>query len=166
VTQIADQPAVHRLPAELVSSALFLLKKLGMAAKEQGFEAYEEAGLHPYHHAILAVLDEGSRETQGAIAEALDYDKGQLVGFLDELEGDGLIERKRDTVDRRRQTVTITPTGRKRLEQLRKLSQQLEDDFLTPLNTTERRQLHELLLKVATEHLPNCQLTKFASSSS
>ena len=160
---MAEQPAVHRLPAELVSSALFLLKRLGMAAKEQSFEAYEEAGLHPYHYAILAVLGEGSRETQGAIAEALDYDKGQLVGFLDELEGDGLIERKRDTVDRRRQAVTITPAGRKTLEQLRTLSAQLEDDFLTPLNATERRQLHELLLKVATEHLPNCQLTKFAS---
>jgi DNA-binding MarR family transcriptional regulator len=166
VTQIAEQPAVHRLPEELVSSALFLLKKLGMAAKEQSFETYEEAGLHPYHHAILAVLDEGSRETQGAIAEALDYDKGQLVGFLDELEGDSLIERKRDTVDRRRQTVTITPAGRKRLAQLRTLSQQLEDSFLTPLSVSERVQLHELLLKVATEHLPNCQLTNFASGSS
>ena len=166
MAQIAEQPAVHRLPAELVSSALFLLKRLGMAAKEQSFEAYEEAGLHPYHYAILAVLDEGSRETQGAIAEALDYDKGQLVGFLDELEGDGLIERKRDTVDRRRQAVTITPAGRTTLEQLRKLSAQLEDDFLTPLNAAERKQLHDLLLKVATEHLPNCGLTKFASGTS
>lgn len=166
MAQIAEQPAVHRLPEELVSSALFLLKKLGITAKEQGFEAYEEAGLHPYHHAILAVLDEGSRETQGAIAEALDYDKGQLVGYLDELEGDGLIERKRDTVDRRRQTVTITPAGRKTLAQLRKLSQQLEDDFLTPLSASERKQLHALLLRVATEHLPNCQLSKFASGDS
>jgi DNA-binding MarR family transcriptional regulator len=166
MTQTAEQPAVHRLPAELVSSALFLLKKLGITAKEQGFEAYEAAGLHPYHHAILAVLDEGSRETQGAIAAALDYDKGQLVGFLDELEGDGLIERKRDTVDRRRQTVTITSAGRKTLEQLRTLSQQLEDEFLTPLNASERKQLHELLLRVATEHLPNCQLSQFASGSS
>lgn len=166
MAQIAEQAAVHRLPAELVSSALFLLKRLGMAAKEQSFEAYEEAGLHPYHYAILAVLDEGSRETQGAIAEALDYDKGQLVGFLDELEGDGLIERKRDTVDRRRQAVTITPAGRKTLEQLRKLSAQLEDDFLTPLSAAERERLHELLLKVATEHLPNCQLTQFASGTS
>jgi DNA-binding MarR family transcriptional regulator len=163
MTETAEQPAVHRLPAELVSSALFLLKRLGMTAKEQSFEAYEEAGLHPYHHAILAVLDEGSRETQGAIAKALDYDKGQLVGFLDELEGDGLIERKRDTVDRRRQAVTITPAGRKTLERLRTLSKQLEDDFLTPLNASERKQLHELLLRVATEHLPNCQLTTFAS---
>jgi DNA-binding MarR family transcriptional regulator len=166
MTEAAVQPAVHRLPAELVSSPLFLLKRLGMTAKEQAFDAYEEAGLHPYHYAILAVLDEGSRETQGAIAAALDYDKGQLVGFLDELEGDGLIERKRDTVDRRRQAVTITPAGRKTLDQLRKLQQQLEDDFLTPLSAAERKQLHELLLKVATEHLPNCQLTQFSSGNS
>src|SRR5947209_5182460 len=80
----------QRVPKELVSSALFLLKRLGMKAKEQSFGAYEEAGLHPYHHAILAVLDEGSQETQGAIADALGYDKGQLVGLLDELEDGGL----------------------------------------------------------------------------
>lgn len=136
-----------------------------MTAKEQSHEAYEEAGLHPYHHAILAVLDEGSRETQGAIAETLAYDKGQLVGLLDELEGDGLIERRRDTVDRRRQLVSITPAGRKTLERLRGLSKELEDDFLTPLSASERKQLHALLLRVASEHLPNCQLSKFASGS-
>ena len=67
-TTTLKQPP-QRIPEELVSSALFLLKRLGMAAKEQSFEAYEAAGLHPYHHAILAVLDEGSRETQGAIAD-------------------------------------------------------------------------------------------------
>ena len=74
-----------RLPEELVSSALFLLKRLGMSAKERSFSAYEELGLHPYHHAILAVLDEGTRETQGSIADSLGYDRGQLVGLLDEL---------------------------------------------------------------------------------
>ncbi len=139
---------------------MFLLKRLGMAAKEQSFEAYEEAGLHPYHHAILAVLDEGSRETQGAIADALGYDKGQLVGLIDELEGDGLVERRRDTIDRRRQLVTITPAGRKMLARLRLLSQELENDFLTPLSSSERRELHGLLLRVASEHLPNCPLKK------
>src|SRR3954447_15417413 len=60
------------------------------------FDAYEEAGLHPYHHAILALLDQGSRETQGAIVDALRYDKGQLVGLLDELEETDLVERPRD----------------------------------------------------------------------
>src|SRR6476469_8200799 len=51
-----------RLPQELMSSALFLLKRLGMSAKERSFSAYEELGLHPYHHAILAVLVERRRD--------------------------------------------------------------------------------------------------------
>ena len=156
MTETVEQQSTPRLPSELVSSALFLLKKLGMAAKEQSMDAYEEAGLHPYHHAILALLDEDSRETQGAIAEALGYDKGQLVGLLDELEGDGLVERRRDTVDRRRQTVTITTAGRKTLESLRALSLEIEADFLAPLSAAERKELHGLLLRIASARLPNC----------
>src|SRR2546423_14956090 len=39
------------LPAELVASATFLLKRLGYAAKEQAMAAYQQTGLHPYHHA-------------------------------------------------------------------------------------------------------------------
>src|SRR5947207_15916623 len=119
---VANPPLMQRYPEELVSSALFLLKRLGMKAKEQSFDAYEEAGLHPYHHAILAVLDEGSRETQGAIADALGYDKGQLVGLLDELEDVGLVHRQRDQADRRRQIVQMMPAGRKMLDKLRRLS--------------------------------------------
>jgi DNA-binding MarR family transcriptional regulator len=145
-------------PDELLASAMFLLKRLGMAAKERTMPAFEEAGLHPYHHAILAVLDEGSRETQGSIADALGYDKSQLVGLLDELEGEGLIERRRDTTDRRRQIVRITPAGRKTLEKLRRISRQLEDEFLAPLDAAERRELHELLLRLGRRHLPNCRL--------
>src|SRR5262249_20869899 len=105
MSQTAPQPMAGRFPEELVSSSLFLLKRLGMSRKEQSFEAFEEAGLHPYHHAILAVLDEGSRATQGAIADALGYDKGQLVGLLDELEEARLVVRQRDPADRRRQIV-------------------------------------------------------------
>ncbi len=89
-----QQPIPHGFPDELVASGLFLLKRLGMSAKENSLAAYEETGLHPYHHAILAVLDEGQRETQGAIGEALGYDKSQLVGLIDELEEAGLIERQ------------------------------------------------------------------------
>ena len=63
MTEIETKPIPQRFPEELVSSALFLLKRLGMTAKERSFVAYSEAGLHPYHHAILAVLDEGSLAT-------------------------------------------------------------------------------------------------------
>src|SRR6476646_1144739 len=150
------KPIPHRFPEELVSSTLFLLKRLGMAAKEQSFAEYAELGLHPYHHAILAVLDEGTRETQGSIADSLGYDRGQLVGLLDELEAAGLVVRRRDPADRRRHVVEMTATGRKTLAKLRALSKSLEEGFLEPLDERERKVLHSLLLELAEEHLPTC----------
>src|SRR5690348_14375904 len=127
-----------------------------MAAKEISLERYEGAGLHPYHHAILAVLDEGTRETQGSIADSLGYDRGQLVGLLDELEEAGLIERRRDPSDRRRHVVEMTAKGRKTLAKLRALWKSLEEEFLAPLDERERKVLHTLLLELAEEHLPTC----------
>src|SRR5436190_16014384 len=147
---------VPQLPEELVASATFLIKKLGFAAKEGSMKAYEGTGLHPYHHAILLVLDERSAETQGSIADSLGYDRGQLVGLLDELEERGLIERKRDPDDRRRQLVRLTPDGKRTLKELRALSKQLEDDFLEPLDAKDRAALHALLLRLAEKHEPRC----------
>src|SRR6266566_2977299 len=111
-----------QLPEELVASATFLLKRLGFTVKEKTMEAYEGTGLHPYHHAILLVLGERSRETQGSIADALGYDRGQLVGLLDELEERGLVERRRDPNDRRRHLVSLTSDGKRTLQKLRALS--------------------------------------------
>src|SRR5438552_14310614 len=155
-----DNPLrVTRLPQELVDSPTFLLKRLGYAAKEQAMGAYEETGLHPYHHAILIVLGEGSPETQGSIADTLGYDRGQLVGLLDELEERGLVERRRDPHDRRRHLVRLTPDGKRALQKLRTLSRQIEDEFLAPLNETDRRKLHTLLLRLAEKHEPRCAIS-------
>lgn len=156
VTTDASRGLSPRLPEELASSTTFLLKRLGFAAKEQALEAYEQAGLHPYHHAVLAVLDEGSRETQGAIADALGYDRGQLVGLLDELEERGLVERQRDPSDRRRQSVRITPQGKRALARLRTLALELEDDFLANLDERQRAVLRDLLRELASRHVPHC----------
>jgi MarR family transcriptional regulator, lower aerobic nicotinate degradation pathway regulator len=146
----------QKLPEELVSSTTFLLKRLGFAAKERGMAAYEREDVHPYHYAILLALEEGGHETQGAIADALGYDRGQLVGLLDELEERGLIERRRDPNDRRRHLVQMTAGGKHKLRRLRTLARELEDDFLEPLDAAEREQLHGLLLKLAEKHEPSC----------
>jgi DNA-binding MarR family transcriptional regulator len=156
VTPTATQNVSGRLPSELVDSTSFLLKRLGMLAKERGFAAYENAGFTPYQHAALLVLDEGSRETQGEIADVLGYDRGQLVGILDELEERGLIERKRDPNDRRRHLVSMTPAGRKALARLRALARKMDDDYLAPLSDDEREALHTLLLRLAEVHEPRC----------
>ena len=148
-TKRAVQP-----PRELVKSSSFLLKRLGFAIKERTFQAFEEAGVSPYHHGVLCTLDEKPRETQGAIADALGYDRSWLVGLLDDLEEQGLIERKRDPADRRRHLVSLRPEGKQKLEELRAISRRVEDEFLAPLDRDQREQLHDLLLTVARHHDP------------
>ena len=149
--------ALPRFPEELVASTAFLLKRLGFTAKEQAMHAYEATGLSPYHHAILIALEEDSHETQRSIADALGYDRGQLVGLLDEMEERDLIERRRDPSDRRRQVVEMTSEGKRALEQLRGVAQRLEDELLSPLDAAEQEQLHALLLRLAEHHLPHCK---------
>jgi DNA-binding MarR family transcriptional regulator len=145
-----------RLPAELVASNVFLLKRLGFAAKSRSLEVYEREGLNPYHYAILALLDEGVPETQAAIADALGYDRGTLVGLLDELEEKSLVERRRDPDDRRRHVVRLTAAGKRTLGRLRTCARRLEEEFLAPLDAAERKRLHELLLELAGRHEPRC----------
>src|SRR5438093_5082061 len=131
---------IARLPRQLVGSTTFLLKRLGFAAKERSMSAYEQVGLHPYHHAVLIALGEGSHETQGSIADALGYDRGQLVGLLDELEERGLVARRRDPADRRRHIVELTADGKRALAKLRALASRLEDEFFAQLAEGEPAQ--------------------------
>jgi MarR family transcriptional regulator, lower aerobic nicotinate degradation pathway regulator len=141
---------------ELLMSTRFLLKRLGLRIKDRSLEAFEGTGLHPQHYAVLSLLAEQAREAQATIADALGYDRSQLVGLLDELERKGLVERRRDPEDRRRHLVSLTPAGKKTYARLREVAKQLDEEFLAPLDAAERKTLHGLLLELAAYHDPRC----------
>ena len=149
---------VVRTPKELLKSPGFLLKRLGTIVKDRTVAAYEGAGASAYWYGVLAVLEEGARETQATIADALCYDRSYLVGVLDDLEQAGLVERRRDPADRRRHVVTMTPAGKKELTKLRQLHERVDDEVFATLTAAERKTLEELLAKVAAAQDPRYQV--------
>ena len=150
--QAPDLSASPRLPKELLRSTIFLLKRLGDLVKERAVAEFVAAGCNPYQHAVLSLLDEGDQETQAAIADSLGFDRSQLVGILDELEEQGLIERRRDKHDRRRHMVSMTREGKRTLARRRAILAQVEEEFLAPLSEREREKLHAQLLRLAAHH--------------
>lgn len=147
---------INYVPKELLASPGFLLAKMGMAMKMRALEEFERAGHEAYHYGVLALLGQSACDTQASIADALAVDRSQLVGILDSLEEQRLIERQRDPNDRRRHTVTMTAEGRKELVRLRGIVRGLEDEFLSPLDEKSRETLHDILLQLACFHDPRC----------
>lgn len=140
-----------RPPRELLASPAYLLKHVAWAMKDR-FSAFESSGLTGVHYTVLALLDEGTQETQATIADSVGIDRSYLVGVLDELEERRLIERRRDPADRRRHLVTLTEAGREALKELRAMYKRFEKQFLSPLDAAERATFQALLGRIAAHH--------------
>jgi DNA-binding MarR family transcriptional regulator len=104
-----------------------------------------ELGLRPRHHIALTILRDVGETGQADLATILRIDRTNLVGLLNELEEQGLIERRRSAEDRRRHTVALTAKGRRQLAKAEFAMLAIESDVLSGLDEAERRQLHDLL---------------------
>jgi DNA-binding MarR family transcriptional regulator len=154
--QITRSRPMARVARELSESSGFLLARLGMDVKAKAIARVEQAGFELYDYSVLAILAEGDRETQSAIAEALGLDASRLVALLDSLEQRGLVIRQRDPQDRRRHVVSITAEGKRIHAQLRELTREVEAEFFAPLDPEGRKLFHAQLIELVTHHDPRC----------
>ncbi len=68
-----------------------------------------------------------------------------VVAALNELAGDGYVERRPDPADKRRNVVTITEAGRHRVTELSARAAAIQEELLAPLTAAERAELVRLL---------------------
>lgn len=114
-------------------------------------------GLRPRHLVALTVLRDRDGSTQQALATTLMMDRATVVGLLNDLEADGLVERQRSPEDRRRHIVRLTDHGARLLAKAEFSLAEVEDAVLCALDTDQRAQLYDLLALAASgpEHGPD-----------
>jgi len=107
-------------------------------------------GLRPRHLVALTVLQRLGGSTQQALATTLAMDGTNIVGLLNELEADKLIERRRSPDDRRRHLVELTEAGADQLAKAESALTEVEQEMLGALDANQRETLYNLLQLAAT----------------
>ncbi|GAA1243713.1 MarR family transcriptional regulator [Kitasatospora nipponensis] len=135
-------------PPSLLALTTYLLSRTGKTARGRLGARLAERELRLWHMAVLAALADFGPHVQRELAQRLAIDPSDVVKVLDDLARAGQVDRTRDTADRRRILVTLTPAGRTALGELDAEARAVQDELLAPLTAGEREQLHGLLLRV------------------
>jgi len=105
-------------------------------------------GLRPGAFALLLLVARNPGAAQVELARALSIDKASIVAVIDRLERAQLLERRRSSVDRRRQGLFLTPAGARRVTQLRGRLLEHEKRYLELMTPAESRLLLRLLKRL------------------
>ena len=105
-------------------------------------------GIRPGVFSLLLLVASNPGAAQIELARALAIDKASIVAVIHRLEGANLVERRRSTVDRRRQGLFLTPQGSRRVAQMRARMLRHEQRFKGRLSKTEARTLVRLLKRL------------------
>jgi DNA-binding MarR family transcriptional regulator len=135
-----------------------LLEHLARVGRRAFEGTLEPGGLRPRHLIALKLLSGQGPASQQALADSLSLDPSNVVGLLNELEERHLITRRRDSADRRRHIVELSPRGESELCDAYEGLRQIDDDLLSALSVKERAVLYDLLVRAVGANTPPCDI--------
>ncbi|MFF4405990.1 MarR family winged helix-turn-helix transcriptional regulator [Streptomyces sp. NPDC001404] len=137
-------PALDRIQA-LPS---WLLNRASVRGRRLVAEALARDGMRMPHHAVLSAVADLEPVAQAELGRTTGFDPKDMVGLLNDLQDQGLVTRAPDPNDRRKNAITLTPQGRKRLTRLAKLGEEANEALLSALSPAERELFLALLQRV------------------
>jgi len=141
---MADRSA----PEGLRTLPSWLVNQVALLATRLVSDELATLGMRRYHYSLLTALDERGPASQADLGRRTTIDRSDMVATVNELVELGFVERTADPTDRRRNAVSLTTAGRRRLRQLDRRVAAVQDELLAPLSASERTQLVALLTRV------------------
>ncbi len=153
-----DDSPESRIAAAHMQSFGYILARLHAQMRVRMTHTLEGTGLHGGHVVLLASLwvrlqqaqevreDPGLTQTQ--LVQVSGVEKSSLVLFLDGLEKDGWVERRRHPTDRRAHLVYLTPSGAERFAKVGLRLFEAEQETFSVFSAEEKGQLLGLMSRL------------------
>jgi DNA-binding MarR family transcriptional regulator len=139
----------------------YLLFQLALASHTFSEEFYGQlraAGVSPSKWRILINLSDVNGMYLTRLAKYALYEQSRVTKMVDQLVGEGLVEKRTDQRDRRRVSVHITKKGLKLIRPLIEQAKIHEDDVLSVLPKSDQKRLKSILNKLAKRHAHDMQV--------
>ena len=124
-------------PTCLTSDLGWLLSRISHALTTESTAALEDSGISPRGHSVLAAAMTGEY-AQTELARMVGLDKTTMVVTVDDLEAQGLVERRPSKSDRRARLIKVTREGRRKVEVADGVLDRVREDVLAALPADER----------------------------
>ncbi|MGX4694675.1 MarR family winged helix-turn-helix transcriptional regulator [Streptomyces sp. JNUCC 63] len=147
-------PTPEPTPARLRTIPSRLLAGAAVVADRLVSERLAAEGARKWHFAVLVALAEAGAASQAELSRRTGIYRSDMVAVLNELADAECIRREPDPVDRRRNVITLTPTGRRRLKRLDALIADAQRALLAPLTPGQQDELTRLLTVLTEHHHP------------
>ncbi|WP_171166931.1 MarR family winged helix-turn-helix transcriptional regulator [Streptomyces sp. I05A-00742] len=143
----AGEPTLARIQ----SLPSWLLNRASARGRRLVSDALAQDGMRMPHHAVLSAVADLGPVAQAELGRTTGFDPKDMVGILNELQAKELITRAPDPSDRRKNAITLTDEGRRRLDRLTRLGDEANEALLSALSPAERRLFLDLLARVVDE---------------
>jgi MarR family transcriptional regulator, organic hydroperoxide resistance regulator len=130
-----EKPIGRQTTLEQVRLAMGEL--FGAERRLRGREQQQPRDLTHSQLRALIVLGKADEVTAGDLAKSADLNPASVTAMLDQLEANGIVERRRDAHDRRVCMVSLTDTGRALVEEKRARWQALWEEHFGDLSEKE-----------------------------
>jgi DNA-binding MarR family transcriptional regulator len=132
----------------------YLLKHATRRLTDMVDTALEALDIDSKDFGVLRVLIAKDPQSQQQVAEALGVDRTTMVALLDTLEAKGIVTRRPDPKDRRRNVVELTERGLEAFHQAENAYADTEREFLAEVTTEAAGHFRSVLRTVTAQSAP------------
>ena len=161
IDDILDQWSEERPELETDSLGVVIrVTSLSRAFLRQATEALAPLGLELFEYDVLSALRRQGRPfalPATLLARETGLSSGAMTNRIDKLEGRGLVSRRPDKSDRRAVIVSLTPEGKRAIDDAIQQRLAAADESLQGLNSREIGNLASLLRKVRLTGIPEAE---------